>query len=149
MSTAGLIAVLVVFAAVLCFGLWRRHHSGRMKTHGSDRAVQSLTGEQIGSPLGARATLVQFTSAFCAPCRATRRILGNVADQVDGVTYVEIDAESNLDLVRDLGVLSTPTVFVLDPAGSISKRAAGQPRPADIYAALGLAIDVGEQARDA
>jgi thiol-disulfide isomerase/thioredoxin len=59
-----------------------------------------LTGEQIGGALGERATLVQFSSAFCAPCRATRRILADVAGMTGGVAYVEIDAESRLDLVR-------------------------------------------------
>jgi thiol-disulfide isomerase/thioredoxin len=83
---------------------------------------------------------VQFTSAFCAPCRATRRILGDVAVMVDGVRYVEIDAESRLDLVRRLGVLRTPTVLVLDSEGRIVRRGSGQPRKADVIAALGAAI---------
>ncbi|WP_246053717.1 thioredoxin family protein [Actinocorallia herbida] len=87
--------------------------------------------------LGERATLLQFSSAFCAPCRATRRVLEEVAGMVDGVRHIEIDAEDHLDLVRELGVLKTPTVFVLDGAGAIVQRASGQPRKADVIAALG------------
>jgi thiol-disulfide isomerase/thioredoxin len=83
---------------------------------------------------------VQFSSAFCAPCRSTRRILGEVAGMIDGVVHIEIDAEDRLDLVRELNVLRTPTVLVLDGRGTIVKRAAGQPRKADVVAALGLAI---------
>jgi thiol-disulfide isomerase/thioredoxin len=99
-----------------------------------------LTGEQIGGALGERATLVQFSSAFCAPCRATRRILVDVADMAGGVEYVEIDAESRLDLVRRLNVLRTPTVLVLDADGSVVRRASGQPRKADVIAAIGAAV---------
>jgi thiol-disulfide isomerase/thioredoxin len=99
-----------------------------------------LTGEQIGSALGDRATLVQFSSAFCAPCRATRRILADVAGMTGGVQYVEIDAESRLDLVRRLNVLRTPTVLVLDADGGIVRRASGQPRKADVIAAIGAAV---------
>jgi thiol-disulfide isomerase/thioredoxin len=91
----------------------------------------------LGQPLGSRATLLQFSSAFCAPCRATRRILAEVAGMTDGVAHVEIDAESRLDLVRQLDVRRTPTVFVLGPDGRICKRASGQPRKADVIAALG------------
>jgi len=58
----------------------------------------------------------------------------------EGVTHIEIDAESRLDLVRDLGVLRTPTVFVLGPGGEIARRASGQPRRPDVIAALGTAI---------
>ncbi|MCX4618723.1 thioredoxin family protein [Streptomyces viridodiastaticus] len=90
--------------------------------------------------MGERATLVQFSSAFCAPCRATRRVLGEVADMVPGVTHVEIDAEARLDLVRRLGVERTPTVLVLDAGGRVVRRAAGQPRKADVIAALGAAL---------
>nr|WP_237519433.1 thioredoxin family protein [Streptomyces sp. HUCO-GS316] len=95
---------------------------------------------ELGGELGERATLVQFSSAFCAPCRATRRILGEVAGIVPGVTHVEIDAEDNLDLVRALGILKTPTVLVLDADGRVVRRATGQPRKADVIAALGKAF---------
>ena len=100
-----------------------------------------LTGEQLRQSLGQRATLVQFSSAFCAPCRATRRILTEVAGMTEGVEYIEVDAESRLDLVRTLHVLRTPTVLVTDSAGRIVKRASGQPRKPDVIAALGLAIE--------
>jgi thiol-disulfide isomerase/thioredoxin len=83
---------------------------------------------------------VQFSSAFCAPCRATRRVLEQVASQVEGVRHVEIDAESNLDLVRRLDVRKTPTVFVLDSGGTVVRRAVGQPRLPDVVAALGEAV---------
>jgi thiol-disulfide isomerase/thioredoxin len=100
-----------------------------------------LTVAEIGSELGERATLLQFSSAFCAPCRATRRILGEVESMVEGVRHVELDAESHLDLVRRLDILRTPTVLVLDAAGAVVTRASGQPRKADVIAALGAAVD--------
>ncbi|KOX17167.1 thioredoxin [Nocardiopsis sp. NRRL B-16309] len=90
--------------------------------------------------MGERATLVQFSTAFCQPCRATRRILDEVAGMVAGVTHVEVDAEARLDLVRRLGVMRTPTVLVLDAAGRVTRRASGQPRKADVIAALGDAV---------
>ncbi|HEY4461113.1 MAG TPA: thioredoxin family protein [Streptosporangiaceae bacterium] len=96
-----------------------------------------MTAADLRHDLGSRATLVQFSSAFCAPCRATRQILAEVAGMVDGVTHVEIDAESRLDLVRRLNIYSTPTVAVLAPDGRIVRQASGQPRKADVIAALG------------
>jgi hypothetical protein len=59
---------------------------------------------------------------------------------VPGVSHVEIDAEERLDLVRDVGVLKTPTVLVLDARGREVRRAAGQPRKVDVIAALGEAV---------
>ncbi|MET9688239.1 thioredoxin family protein [Streptomyces sp. NPDC006514] len=99
-----------------------------------------LGAAELGAEPGERASLVQFSSAFCQPCRATRRILAEVAAMVDGVAHIEIDAEERLALVRALGIEKTPTVLVLDRDGRIVRRAAGMPRKVDVIAALGAAV---------
>jgi thiol-disulfide isomerase/thioredoxin len=139
----GLVVCLAVLAVASVFGLVHRLREGRMRMREKD-GVRRLTEAEIGGPLGERATLVQFSSAFCAPCRATRRTLSEVAGMVEGVTHVEIDAEKHLGLVRDLGVAKTPTVLVLDRTGAVARRAAGQPRKADVIAAVGAAVGVRE-----
>ncbi|MCT9004654.1 TlpA family protein disulfide reductase [Streptomyces sp. NPDC054766] len=135
----GLVVCVVVLAAASAFGVLHRRRSGRVRVRGRDGGKR-LGAAELGEGLGERATLVQFSSAFCAPCRATRRVLGEVAGLVPGVSHVEIDAEDHLDLVRDLGILKTPTVLVLDADGRIVRRATGQPRKADVIAALGEAV---------
>jgi thiol-disulfide isomerase/thioredoxin len=115
--------------------------AGAVLTDLADR-TSFVSAEQLGHELGERATLVQFSSAFCAPCRATRRILADVAGLTQGVAHVEIDAESRLDLVRQLNVLRTPTVLVLAADGRIVRRASGQPRKPDVIAAIGVAAGV-------
>ncbi|MGW0337121.1 TlpA family protein disulfide reductase [Streptomyces sp. NPDC003011] len=135
----GLMVCGAVLAVASVFGVLHRRRSGRVRVRGRDDGKRLGAGE-LGVPLGERATLVQFSSAFCAPCRATRRILGEVAGMVPGVTHVEIDAEDRLDLVRELGILKTPTVLVLDADGRVVRRATGQPRKADVIAALGEAV---------
>jgi thiol-disulfide isomerase/thioredoxin len=142
--TAGVIALIVVLIVVTPLGLLWRRRQGVMRTPSPQpaRAPERgrLTAADLRHDLGDRATLVQFSSAFCAPCRGTRQVLGDVARVVDGVAYVEVDAESRLDLVRRLNVLSTPTVLVLGPDGTITKQATGQPRKPDVLAALGEVI---------
>ncbi|WP_405495673.1 TlpA family protein disulfide reductase [Streptomyces sp. NBC_00096] len=112
----------------------------RVRGQERDEGEGALGVAELGAELGERASLVQFSSAFCQPCRATRRILDEVAAMVGGVVHIEIDAEKNLDLVRALGIEKTPTVLVLDAAGRIVRRAAGMPRKADVIAALGAAV---------
>lgn len=139
----GLVACAGALAVATALGLIWRARNGRMHERRSAQAstVRSaeavLNADDLGQPLGPRATLVQFSSAFCSPCRATRHVLREVAGMVDGVIHVEIDAESRLDLVRRLDVMRTPTTFVLGPDGLITHRASGQPRKADVIAALG------------
>ncbi len=139
----GLLAVLVTLAVATAAGLWLQRSGRRLGRRqstppGPDR--ERLGEADLGGPLGERATLVQFSSAFCQPCRATRRVLDEVSQAVPGVAHREVDAESNLELVRRLDVRRTPTVLVLDAAGGIVRRASGQPRKADVIAALGEAV---------
>ena len=158
----GFIALLAAIAVAIGGGAGWRLTNGRMRVpRGRDRSDKQegnglvgvtaaparapagssrLTSERLGHALGERATLVQFSTAFCAPCRATRRILADVAGMTDGVAHVEIDAESRLDLVRELNVLRTPTVLILAADGSIVRRASGQPRKPDVIAAIGAAV---------
>lgn len=136
-SVSGIWVLVVVGVFLALFGVWKLRHDGRMRNNVS-RPV--LTASQVGQPLGEKATLVQFTSAFCSPCRATRRILDEVAQMVPGVKHVDLDVDEFLDLAREMNVSRTPTVLVLDADGGIVKRASGQPRKADVIAALGEAI---------
>ncbi|MEP7092389.1 MAG: thioredoxin family protein, partial [Nocardioidaceae bacterium] len=94
---------------------------------------------RVGSRLGERATLLQFSSAFCAPCRATRRVLDEVTRLVDGVAHVEIDAEHHLDATRTFAILRTPTTIVLDASGAEVTRATGAPTRDQVLSALAQA----------
>ena len=141
----GLVAAVITLLIATGAGLVWRSRNGRLRARGpaeraSGPAQPEISAADLGGPLGGRATLVQFSTAFCAPCRATRQILSDVSAMVDGVTHVEVDAESHLDLVRRLDVRRTPTVFVLGPDGQITHRASGQPRKADVIAALGALV---------
>jgi thiol-disulfide isomerase/thioredoxin len=141
--TTGAWILLASLGLVVAAGLWRAYADGRFRgTHrigtesreGNSTPVELV--ETLHLQLGERATLLQFSSAFCAPCRATRRILAEVAAVVPGVAHVEIDAEHHLDLVRRVGVLRTPTTLVLDGRGHEVTRASGAPRKEQVLSAL-------------
>lgn len=152
MTPGGWILLASVLLA-LGFGVYRVSSDGRFRgTHRIKRAPGAAptagtdvpTERAPESPLpadqlGERATLLQFSSAFCAPCRATRRVLADVASVVPGVRHVELDAEHHLDLVRRFGVTRTPTTLVLDRLGREVTRATGAPRKEQVVAALAMA----------
>ncbi len=149
----GLIVLVVVLGAATAAGLALRKRRGKFKaspagvrpvagrSNPADPAV--LTAEELGAPLGARATLVQFSTEFCANCPPTRRMLGQVAQEHDGVELVEVDAAARLDLARRLNIYSTPTILVLGPDGAVASRASGQPRRADVLCAVDGVLEAG------
>jgi thiol-disulfide isomerase/thioredoxin len=138
---AGVMVLGAVLVLATASGFAWRRRDGRMR----ESPVPRLTTADLGQPLGARATLLQFSSAFCAPCRATRQLLADVAGRSDGVAHVEVDVATRMDLTRQLDIRRTPTVLVLGPQGQVTRRASGLPRRAEVVAALALAT--GEAAR--
>lgn len=127
------IGLALVLAACCAFGAWRRFSDGRAR---QDDKHGKLTASEIGEDLGEAATLLQFSTTFCAPCRTTRVVLSRTADVVPGVAHVEVDAESNLDLVRRLDINRTPTTLLLDQAGRVRNRVVGVPQQEQLLAAL-------------
>jgi len=145
--TTGQWVLLACVLFVVGFAVYRASTDGRFRgthqvrggsggTTSTATAATVLRSAGIAVPLGERATLVQFSSAFCAPCRATRRVLGEVAGLVPGVAHVEVDAEHHLDVVRTLRVLRTPTTLILDAGGHEVSRASGLPQRDQVLVAL-------------
>lgn len=137
----GVWALVVVLVVTAVIALVKARVDGRFRPRRTDPEVAVsrdgvLTAEEIGGPLGERMTFVQFSSSFCSPCRATRVLLADVVRSRDGIAHVEVDAESNLDLVRRLNILRTPTVVVLDADGGIVGRASGLPRREQVEATI-------------
>ncbi len=133
----GVYVVAIALLLAVGFGLYRKAVDGRVR---AVRAGSTQTPLRLDAELGDTATFVQFSSAACAPCRVTARVLDEVSASTEGVTHIEIDAEQRLDLVGELGITRTPTVLVLDGSGAVRSRIVGAPRRQDVLAALaGLA----------
>ena len=133
---------LVVLAAALLLAAvaawWLRTRNGAVKR--TSRAEEDVVGElavlqELGArPQDADLTVVQFSTAFCGPCRATRARLHQLQSTRPGLAYLHVDAESHLDAVRALDVRRTPTLFYLDRAGAVIGRSSGAPRPDELTA---------------
>jgi thiol-disulfide isomerase/thioredoxin len=136
----GLVVAVAVLGAATGFGVFWRRRDGRVRAvaeEAGSSAPETAVLAGLGVEPGTPATLLQFSSAFCAPCRATKRICAEIAGTVTGVRHIEVDAESHLDAVRALGVLRTPTLFIVDGSGRIVRRASGLPTKAHVLAAVG------------
>lgn len=125
LSLAGLVALATVL------GLAWRATTGRVST----RSGGARAGDLVTEP-GSRATLLQFSTEFCAPCAATRRILADVAGTTRGVAHVELDLTARPDLATRFGILQTPTTLVLDSAGVVRGRIGGAPKRETVIAGL-------------
>jgi len=130
------IPILVVLALATAYGLWYRRSRGKVRQSRSALVNQGLTAAILGHDLGSRGTLVQFSSAFCTPCRATRILLQNVVVDRPDIRHIDIDAEAHLELVRTLDIRTTPTTLILNSRGIEVGRAIGAPNREQVVTAL-------------
>ena len=136
----GLLVAAAVLALATIVGVVLRARSGRLRR--SDR-VALPAGLPAVTP-GA-VTLLQFSSATCAPCRQVRAVCTALAGELPGVHHVELDAEAHLDAVRQLEIWRLPTLLVVDGAGRVTRRAVGVPDRAQ----LALAVAAAQEAQHA
>jgi thiol-disulfide isomerase/thioredoxin len=131
---AGVLGGALVLTALAAW--WQQRRDGAVRGAGDARertATAVLEGLGV-RPGEADLTVVQFSTAFCGPCRATRARLQQLQATRPGLAHVDVDAESHLDAVRELDVRRTPTLFYLDREGTLLGRSSGAPRPDELTA---------------
>lgn len=137
---AGLVALLLLTASAWWWVALR--HAARFRPitarppHGASPEMSALTPGDLGAALGTRATFVQFSSATCASCPQVRRVLGDLAAAEPGVAHADLSVEDHMDLVRQFKVFRTPTVLLLDAAGTVRSRTSGPLTPERARVAL-------------
>jgi thiol-disulfide isomerase/thioredoxin len=115
--------VLILLISTLVGLLYRRKNGVIRKK----RRLHIAEAEFAGT-YGKRVTILQFSTTFCSQCRAAKSLISDVVKDQSDISYLEIDAESNLALVRKVDVRSTPTTIFLDKGGYEIARATGAPK---------------------
>ena len=131
---AGVLGVALALTAVGAWWLRRRDGAVRGADDARGRTTTAVLQGLGVRPGEADLTVVQFSTAFCVPCRATRARLQQLRATRPGLAHLEVDAESHLDAVRELDVRRTPTLFYLDREGTLLGRSSGAPRPDELTA---------------
>ena len=130
-----MLVAALVGTALVAWLLRRRDGALRARPAQEQAGPERVVLERLGvRPAEADLTVVQFSTAFCGPCRTTRARLRHLQTTRPGLGYVHVDAESHLDAVRELDVRRTPTLFYLRRDGSLLGRSSGAPRPEELTA---------------
>ena len=122
MESLSLLVLILLISTLV--GLLYRSKNGVIR---KKRRLHISEAEFAGR-YGSRITILQFSTTFCSQCRAAKSLISDVVKDQKDISYLEIDAESNLALVRKVDVRSTPTTIFLDKGGYEIARATGAPK---------------------
>ncbi|MFM8447680.1 MAG: thioredoxin family protein [Candidatus Nanopelagicaceae bacterium] len=138
-----------ILAVASLFGFYWRSQQGKLKAppKSANKALNSVSNEELNKivrakssfivnsdlndqhqlQLGKSVTLLQFSTAFCSPCKATAQIISHLVEGMDDVVYIQVASEENLKLVEKFDVKTTPTVIFFNREGIEVGRAVGIP----------------------
>ena len=122
MKSMALLGLILLISTAI--GFYYRSKNGVIR---KKRRLHISEAEFAGR-YGSRVTILQFSTTFCSQCRAAKSLISDVVKDEKDISYLEIDAESNLALVRKVDVMSTPTTIFLDKDGYEIARATGAPK---------------------
>lgn len=139
MQTASVLIGLVVLSAVL--GLVWRARTGRIQRSLHTGAVSENRISIPDAPsFGSRATLLQFSTQVCTPCKTTHTLLSGLAAELDdgtgAIVHVDIDVTSRPEIANRFNLLQSPTIFILDGNGELHARIGGAPKATDVRTEL-------------
>ena len=122
MKSSSLLVLILLISTVI--GLLYRRRNGVI----TKKRRLHISEAEFAGRYGSRVTILQFSTTFCSQCRAAKSLISDVVKDEKDISYLEIDAESNLALVRKVDVRSTPTTIFLDKDGYEIARATGAPK---------------------
>ncbi len=76
--------------------------------------IQTVTDDSFQADVleADRPVLVDFTAAWCPPCRSMRPVLAEIAADHPGLRVAEVDVETQQRVAADYDVLAMPTFIV-------------------------------------
>jgi thioredoxin 1 len=82
--------------------------------------------------LGAsRPVLVDFTAAWCGPCRMIAPVLDQIAtEEADRLQVVSLDVDENPEITRRYNVLGMPTLMLFVGGEPVTQLVGARPRAA-------------------
>lgn len=80
-----------------------------------------LENEDFKEIIKDKRVVVDFYAQWCGPCKMFGPVFEKVSND-SNVTFVKIDVDKHEDIAREYGIMSIPTVLLLDSGHVIKKQ---------------------------
>ena len=72
--------------------------------------------------------LVDFTAAWCPPCRVMKPVLAELAAEREDVKIVQLDVDADQRTAAEYGVLSMPTFILFKDGREVQRLVGARPK---------------------
>lgn len=91
-----------------------------MLKHANESNFQEMTGKGL--------VLVDFFATWCGPCRMLGPVLEDMANDRDSIDIVKVDIDESMNLARQYGIMSVPTLVLFKDGQVVAKTSGFQPK---------------------
>lgn len=93
-------------------------------------SVVKLNQENFDAAVKSGKALVDFYADWCGPCRMMAPILEAVASERADLTVAKVNVDESAELASRFGVMSIPTLVVLEDGEEIKRIVGARPKDA-------------------
>lgn len=79
--------------------------------------------------------LIDFYADWCGPCRMVAPIIHEIAEEREDITVGKINVDENMELAMQFGIVSIPTIIVIEN-GEVAEKMVGARSKSEIIAAI-------------
>ncbi|MBN9612804.1 MAG: thioredoxin family protein [Actinobacteria bacterium] len=142
--TASLLVLAVLLGGSLLVGVLLSRRSALAHAVRTAERIDPADLATAGSApgFGERGTVVQFSTAYCSRCPATRRTITETVAARPELAFVHLDVTDRPDLASRFRLSQTPTVLILDHLGVPRARLSGAVSAEALHAGLDSTIGI-------
>jgi thioredoxin 1 len=102
----------------------------RRSTLGRMTQIPTVTDDAFAAEVleSERPVLVDFTAAWCPPCRVMKPVLAELAAERDDLRVVQLDVDAEQRIAAEYGVLSMPTFILFRDGREVRRLVGARPR---------------------
>ncbi len=91
-----------------------------MLKHANESNFTDMTGKGL--------VLVDFFATWCGPCKMLSPVLEDLASDRDSIDIVKVDIDESMNLARQYGIMSVPTLVLMKDGKILAKTSGFQPK---------------------
>ena len=91
-----------------------------MLKHANESNFNEMTGKGL--------VLVDFFATWCGPCKMLGPVLEDMANDRDSIDIVKVDIDESMNLARQYGIMSVPTLVLFKDGQVVAQTNGFQPK---------------------